>query len=120
MDMLISHFLIMLVALFHLYIMYLEMFLWTKPRGLKVFRQTPENAAITKRLAFNQGLYNGFLALALIWGVVQGNQEMQMYGLICVLLAGIAGGASVGKKIFFVQGIPALIALIVFWRVQLQ
>lgn len=118
--MLISHALIMLVAIFHLYIMYLEMFLWSTPKGMKIFRMSAEQALHTKRLAFNQGLYNGFLSLALIWGVVQGNQEMQLYGLICVILAGIAGGATVGKKIFFVQGIPALIALIVFFRVQLQ
>lgn len=120
MDMLISHFLIMLVALIHLWIVVLEMVLWTKPFGRKVFRLTPEQAQMTKVLAFNQGLYNGFLALALIWGVVQGNQEMQLYGLICVLIAGLVGAMTVNKRIFFVQALPALVALIVFWRVQLQ
>lgn len=118
--MLISHALIMLVAFFHLYFMYLEMFLWTKPKGLKIFGMSAEQALQSKSLAFNQGLYNGFLALALIWGVVQGIQDMQLYGLICVILAGLIGGMSVSRKVFFVQALPAIVALIVFVRVQLQ
>lgn len=120
MQMLLSHALIMLVAILHLWIMYLEMFLWDKPKGLKTFRMDAQKAQITKVLAFNQGVYNGFLALALIWGVVQGNQEMQLYGLVCVFLAGVVGSLTVGKKIFFIQSVPALIAAIVFWRVQLS
>ncbi len=120
MHMLISHFLILVVALIHLYIMYLEMVLWTRPKGLKVFRMSPQKAEDTKVLALNQGVYNGFLALALIWGVLEGKQELQLYGLICVFIAGLVGAATVGKKIFFIQSLPALIALIVFWRVQLS
>lgn len=119
MQMLISHVLILVVALIHIYIMFLEMVLWTKPKGLKTFRMTADKAEKTKVLAFNQGAYNGFLALALIWGVVQGNQEMQLYGLVCVFVAGLVGAKTVSKNIFFVQSLPALIALIVFWRVQL-
>ena len=119
MDMLISHTLIMVVALIHVWIMYLEMVLWAKPKGLKIFRMNAQKAADTKSLAFNQGLYNGFLAIALIWGVVEGKQELQLYGLICVMIAGIAGAITVGKKILFVQFLPALIALIIFWKVQL-
>ena len=116
---LISHALIMIVGIMHLWIMFLECALWTKPIGLKTFRMSPAKAAETKVLAFNQGVYNGFLALALIWGVVEGKQDLQLYGLICVFIAGLVGSATVGKKIFFVQSLPALIALIVFWRVQL-
>lgn len=116
---LISHVLILVIALIHVWFMVLEMVLWERPRGLKTFRMTPEKAQATKTLAFNQGLYNGFLAVALIWGVVQGNQEMQLYGLLCVITAGVVGALSVNKKIFFVQALPALVALIVFWRAQL-
>lgn len=119
MDMLISHALIVLVGLIHVWIMYLEMVLWTKPKGLKIFRMSPQKAADTKSLAFNQGLYNGFLALALLWGVVEGKQDLQLYGLICVFIAGIAGAVTVGKKIFFVQSLPALIALFAFWKIQI-
>ena len=114
-----SHVLILLIALIHVWFMVLEMVLWEKPRGLKTFRMTPEKALATKTLALNQGLYNGFLAVALIWGVVQGNQELQLYGLLCVITAGLVGAATVNKRIFFVQSLPALIALIVFWRAQL-
>ena len=118
MHFLISHALICLVGLLHVWIMILEMVLWTKPIGLKAFRMTPQKAQETKVLALNQGLYNGFLALALIWGVIEGNQLMQLYGLVCVFIAGIVGALTVGKKIFFIQSMPALIALIVFWRIQ--
>jgi putative membrane protein len=103
-----------LVALIHIWIMYLEMVLWSKPQGLKIFRMTPQKAADTKNLAFNQGLYNGFLALALIWGIVAANPQMQIYGLVCVMIAGIGGAITIGKKILFIQSIPAAIALIVF------
>jgi putative membrane protein len=118
MDMLISHALIMLVAFIHLWIMYLEMVLWTKPKGLKAFGMTPQKAQDSKVLAFNQGLYNGFLALALIWGVVEGKQDMQLYGLVCVFIAGLVGAITVSKKIFFIQSLPALIALAAFWKFQ--
>jgi putative membrane protein len=117
---LISHFLIIVVGIIHLYIMYLECVLWSKPKGMKTFRMDAAKAETTKVLAFNQGVYNGFLALALIWGVVEGKQDLQLYGLICVFIAGLVGAATVGKKIFFIQSLPALIALIVFWRVQLS
>jgi len=118
MDMLISHALIIVVALIHVWIMYLEMVLWTRPKGLKTFRLTAQKAEETKSLALNQGLYNGFLALALIWGVVEGKQDMQLYGLICVFIAGVVGAITVGKKILLVQSVPALIALIAFWKFQ--
>lgn len=119
MQMLISHFLILIVALIHLYIMFLETVLWARPQGMKVFQMTAQKAQDTKVLALNQGVYNGFLALALIWGVVEGKQELQLYGLICVFIAGVVGSITFSKKIFFIQSLPAIIALIVFWRVQL-
>lgn len=118
MDMLISHALIMLVAFIHLWIMYLEMVLWTKPKGLKAFGMTLQKAQDSKVLALNQGLYNGFLALALIWGVVEGKQDMQLYGLICVFIAGLVGAITASKRIFFIQSLPALIALAAFWKFQ--
>ena len=118
MDMLISHALIMLVALIHIWIMFLEMFLWTKPKGLKTFGMSLQKAQDSKVLAFNQGLYNGFLALALIWGVLEGKQDMQLYGLLCVFIAGLVGAVTVSRKIFFVQSLPALIALGAFWKFQ--
>jgi len=116
--MIISQILILFVALIHLWIMYLEMVLWTKPQGLKTFRLTAQKAEDSKVLAFNQGLYNGFLALALIWGVASSSYDLQLYGLICVIIAGIVGAATVGKKILFVQSVPAFIALVSFWLVQ--
>ena len=73
------------------------MVLWSRPKGLKIFRMTPQKAADTKNLAFNQGLYNGFLALALIWGIVAADAQMQSYDLVCVMIAGI-GGAIIYKR----------------------
>lgn len=119
MEMLISHALIFIVGLIHVWIMFLEMVLWTKPKGLKTFRMTLSHAEATKTLALNQGLYNGFLALALIWGVIDGRPELQSYGLICVIIAGIVGALTLNKKIFFVQALPAVVAFVVFWKVQI-
>ena len=103
--------LVLLVALLHLYFLVLEMFLWTKPLGLKVFRQTPEKAAASRVLAANQGLYNGFLAAGLIYGVATGSREFVLFFLACVVVAGAYGAWSVNKRIFFVQALPALVAI---------
>lgn len=104
---------IALVALLHIYFLVLEMFLWDKPLGLRTFRQTPEKAAITKVLAANQGLYNGFLAAGLVWGLMLGanGTPVKVFFLCCVLVAGLFGAATVSRRIFFVQGLPAAIAL---------
>jgi putative membrane protein len=104
---------IAIVALLHVYFLVLEMFLWDKPLGLKTFRQTPEAAAATKVLAANQGLYNGFLAAGLAWGLSLGAEgfSIKVFFLCCVIIAGIYGGMSVGKKITFVQSLPAAIGL---------
>ena len=93
---LIANVLVALVAALHVFFLILEMFLWDKPQGLKVFRNTPEKAEITKVLAANQGLYNGFLAAGLIWGLVHGNPafafQIKAFFLLCVIVAGAYGG----------------------------
>ncbi|MFZ5549874.1 MAG: DUF1304 domain-containing protein [Pseudomonadota bacterium] len=105
--------LVALVALLHFYFLVLEMFLWDKPLGLKTFRNTPEKAELTKVLAANQGLYNGFLAAGLLWGLSLGvtGSHIQAFFLICVVVAGLYGAYSVSRRIFFVQALPALLAL---------
>ena len=103
--------LILLVALLHVYFLVLEMFLWTKPLGLKVFRQSAEKAEQSKVLAANQGLYNGFLAAGLLYGVATASREFELFFLACVFLAGLYGAATVNKRIFFVQALPALLAV---------
>lgn len=112
----ISAVLVGLVALIHIYILVLEMFLWAGPRGQKAFGLTPEFAAQTKVLAANQGLYNGFLAAGLIWGIFHPVREfgwqVEMFFLACVAVAGIYGAATSSRKILFVQTVPAVIAMI--------
>ena len=108
----LAQILVVLVALLHLYFLVLEMFLWTRPPGLKTFRNTPEKAAITRVLAANQGLYNGFLAAGLLYGAATGSREFVLFFLACVVVAGVYGAYSVNKRIFFVQAMPALLALL--------
>ena len=102
-----------LVAALHVYFLVLEMFLWDKPAGLKAFGQTVEKARETKVLAANQGLYNGFLAAGLLWGLALGSPgaNIKIFFLICVLVAGIFGAATASRKILFVQALPAAIGL---------
>lgn len=99
------------VALIHLYILVLEMFLWDKPAGLRAFGLSKEFAAASKTLAANQGLYNGFLAAGLLWGLAAGDVRVQLFFLGCVLLAGLYGALTASRKILFVQALPALVAL---------
>lgn len=112
----LADFLIVLVAFMHVYFLILEMFFWTKPLGLKTFRQSIEKAKETAALAANQGLYNGFLAAGLFWGIFHPNVDfsfqIKMFFLICVVLAGIYGGYSVNRRIVFVQALPAAVAAI--------
>ena len=105
-----ANILVGLVALLHLYFLVLEMFLWTKPRGMRVFGTTPEFAAASKSLAANQGLYNGFLAAGLIWGFFAGD-PVKIFFLACVIVAGAFGAATVNLRILWVQALPAAIAL---------
>ena len=111
---LISNALILLIGSLHLYFLVLEMFLWDRPTGLRAFSMTLEKAKDTKVLAANQGLYNGFLAAGLFWGVFQGAAGLAdvVFFLICVLVAGLFGAATVGRKILWVQAAPAALALL--------
>jgi len=105
-----------LVAALHVYFLILEMFLWTRPLGLKTFRQTLEKATDSAVLAANQGLYNGFLAAGLVWGLVQGTPafafQIKVFFLCCVIVAGLYGAITVSRRILLVQALPAAIALI--------
>ena len=105
---------IVIVALLHLYFLVLEMFLWDKPAGLRAFGQTKEQAAVSKILAANQGLYNGFLAAGLFWGVSMGDAGfgVKVFFLSCILAAGLFGGATASRKILIVQALPAAIGLV--------
>ena len=112
----IANLLVALVAGLHVYFLVLEMFLWTKPLGLKTFGNSPEKAADMAVLAANQGLYNGFLAAGLVWGLLQGVAafafEIKVFFLCCVIVAGVYGAATVNRRILLVQAAPAAIALI--------
>jgi len=104
-----------LVAVLHVYFLVLEMFLWTRPLGLKVFRNTPEKAETTRVLAANQGLYNGFLAAGLGWGAICARADVLAFFLGCVVVAGLYGAWSVSRRIFWIQAFPALLALVCLW-----
>ena len=112
----IAKILIALIALEHIYILVLEMFLWTTPRGRKAFGMTPEFAEQTKVLAANQGLYNGFLAAGLLWSVFAQPPEvaasLKVFFLCCVIVAGLMGAATVSYRILLVQALPAVLALL--------
>lgn len=107
--------LVALVALIHVYIVVLEMFLWTTPRGRAAFGLTPEFAEQTKALAANQGLYNGFLAAGLAWGIVGPDHlrlGFQVFFLVCVMVAGVYGAVTASRRILFVQTVPATVSLL--------
>lgn len=103
------------VALLHVYILVLEMLLWTHPLGLKTFRNSLEKAQATRVMAANQGLYNGFLAAGLLWGALTARADVLSFFLGCVVVAGCYGAYSVNRRIFVVQALPALIALALVW-----
>lgn len=104
---------VLLVALLHVYILVLEMFLWNTPRGRKAFGTTEAFAAESKTLAANQGLYNGFLAAGLFWGLLLGAAgfQVKVFFLLCVVVAGVYGGATANRRILFVQALPAAVGL---------
>ncbi|GAB1159705.1 DUF1304 domain-containing protein [Paenibacillus illinoisensis] len=116
MFVLIGSVFVALVAIEHIYIMIMEMFMWTRPRTMKTFGLTPQFAESTKSLAANQGLYNGFLAAGLIWGLVYPDsvigQHIQIFFLACVIIAALYGGATASRSIIVKQGLPAIIALL--------
>jgi len=112
---LLANVIVGLVALIHIYIVYLEMVLWTTPKGQKAFGLTAEFAEQSKTLAANQGLYNGFLAAGLIWGLSKGDiagYEIKLFFLVCVLIAGLYGAATASKRILYVQALPALLGIV--------
>lgn len=114
---LLADVLIAFVALQHLGFLVLEMFLWTKPAGRRVFGLKPDFAEQSKALAANQGLYNGFLAAGLAWGLLLGPAGLpqKLFFLSCVIVAGVFGGATVSKRIVVVQAVPALLALVLLY-----
>ncbi len=110
---LIANIVVGLIGVLHVYILILEMFLWDKPTGMKAFGNTQAAATATKVLAANQGLYNGFLAAGLFWGLSLGaaGTPVKVFFLLCVLVAGLYGAATASRKILFIQAIPAAIGL---------
>ncbi len=111
---LLANLVVALIALLHVYILVLEMFLWDKPAGLRAFGQTLEAATASKVLAANQGLYNGFLAAGLFWGLWLGAEgsAVKVFFLCCVLVAGLYGAATANRKILFIQAVPAALGLL--------
>jgi putative membrane protein len=111
---LVAAVLIAIVALLHAWFLVLEMFLWQKPLGMRTFRLSPEIAKVTATLAANQGLYNGFLAAGLVWGLIASEPvafPVRVFFLGCVIVAGLYGAATVQRGILFVQALPAALAL---------
>ena len=112
--MIVATILVVLVALLHVWFLALEMFLWQKPLRLRTFRITPEDARTTATLAANQGLYNGFLAAGLAWGLLAADPvgfQVKVFFLACVIVAGVYGALTVQRGILFVQALPAALAL---------
>lgn len=107
----ISALLVALVALLHAAFLVLEMFLWNGPVGQRVFAMTPEFAAQSAVLAANQGLYNGFLAAGLLWGLIAARRDVKVFFLACVIVAGVFGGLTAKTSILFTQAAPGLVAL---------
>ena len=106
---------IVIVGLLHVGFLVLEMFLWNHPIGMKTFKMTREVAGSSATLAANQGLYNGFLAAGLFWGVLSGIQSVKIFFLVCVLIAGLFGGFTAKRSILYIQALPALLALLLLY-----
>jgi putative membrane protein len=100
------------VAILHIGFLVLEMFFWDRPPGRRIFRTTPEFSRASAVLAANQGLYNGFLAAGLVWGLVSGQVSVILFFLTCVIVAGVYGGMTAGRTILYIQALPAIVALI--------
>jgi putative membrane protein len=109
---LIANILVLIVALLHFGFLALEMFFWNHPVGRKTFKMTSEYSQASASLAANQGLYNGFLAAGLIWGLVTGMASIKIFFLICVVIAGLFGGLTAKRSILYMQALPGLLALI--------
>ena len=115
----LANIVVAIVALLHIWFLILEMFLWTQPLGLRTFGNTIERAKDSAVLAANQGLYNGFLAAGLIWGLLHPDPaisfQIKVFFLLCVIVAGVYGAWSVSRRILIVQALPAVVALILVW-----
>ena len=115
----LANIVVAIVALLHVWFLILEMFLWTQPLGLRTFGNTIERAKDSAVLAANQGLYNGFLAAGLIWGLLHPDTaigfQIKVFFLLCVIVAGVYGAWSVSRRILVVQALPAVVALILLW-----
>ncbi len=109
---LVAGLLVGIVAVLHVGFLVLEMFYWDRPLGRKIFHTTPEFSMASAVLAANQGLYNGFLAAGLVWGLVSGQVNVILFFLICVLIAGLYGGFTAGRNILYVQALPAVLAIL--------
>ncbi len=109
---LVANILIGIIAIEHFAILVLEMFFWDHPVGRRIFEMTPEVSAASATLAANQGLYNGFLAAGLIWGLIAGRSDIKLFFLACIVVAGIFGGLTAKTSIIFTQALPAMIALL--------
>ena len=111
----VANLVIALIAILHLGFLVLEMFLWNHPIGRKTFNMTKEVSESSATLAANQGLYNGFLAAGLIWGLISGEFAVKLFFLACVLIAGIFGGFTAKRSILYLQALPALVGLILLY-----
>jgi putative membrane protein len=113
-----ANFMTLVVAILHLGIMILEMFFWTHPIGQKIFLTTPEIAETSATLAMNQGLYNGILAVGLLWGLVTGNKTLKVYLLLSIVVVGIFGAITFKISILYIQALPAFIGLLLVIRTR--
>ena len=111
----LANIIIAVVAVLHVGFLVLEMFLWNHPFGRKRFDMTPEYSQASASLAANQGLYNGFLAAGLVWGLVSGEFSIKLFFLICVVVAGVFGGLTARRTILYIQALPALLALVLLY-----
>jgi putative membrane protein len=111
----LANIMIAIVAILHLGFLALEMFFWDHPFGRKRFKMTPEYSRASASLAANQGLYNGFLAAGLIWGLWTGQFAVKMFFLLCVVIAGIYGGLTTRRTILYIQALPGLLALLLLY-----
>ena len=107
-----------IVALLHLAFMALEMFFWNAPLGHKIFGMTAEVAAASEVLAFNHGLYNGILAVGLLWGLMAGKHSVKVFFLLAIIVAGVVGGLTAKMSIIYIQALPALIALLLVLKTK--
>jgi putative membrane protein len=108
----VANLLVVLVALSHIGFLVLEMFYWDHPVGRRIFAMTPEQSAFSRTLAANQGLYNGFLAAGLLWGLWADRFDIKVFFLGCVILAGLYGGLTAKRTILYTQAAPAVLALL--------